>query len=1282
MPATESYLRDVQKVHVVFALTSILLLAVTLWMIAADHAREWHGYERTFDEIQTKKQQLAIESIEKSGQYEKSKAKLEEEQKAAAQQLQSIEPELKKLTKELEEAERIFDLAGRRVRIVRSYRDKARADFDLGVRDNLDKQKLGALQSDFNAKQAVVDEAELDVQQKQTNRDAIQTKVKDLTKAHDDATVGLTKLNSDLDLRDKALAKLDPKGFSAFKKQIMEWPVIDGFNSPLKITQDWLPNLSIQLGMARTARFDRCRTCHAGIDRIEAGNAPSFPFGHPGTTSVSEWVLQNKFPHPYATHPRPELYLTSASPHPVGRFGCTICHDGQGSATSFKDASHTPNDPHEYEVWHDTLHYSSNHFWEYPMQPERLRESTCIKCHHSVVELGVHPKYGASAPKLYKGYNLIKEYGCFGCHEIQGFDGTRPIGPDLRLEPSTEAEAAKIANDPTQIAGTMRKVGPALRHVKSKLTPQFISYWVADPQRFRPTTRMPKFFHTSNLDDATANRLQPEELLGIAHYLTAKSEPFDYLEPSPSYKPDTKRGKDLFSKRGCLACHSHQAFPDSHATFGPELSRVHSKIRPGKDGHDGFRWVYSWIRDPQRYHKRSKMPNLFLETYEEKGQQIDPAADIAAFLLQGGPENFEAPKFDETTLDELVTLYLSKALRADEVAGLLDVNAPPKIRHRYPAIPSEVKGDEIELIAQDKSQPVSKEQWRAMKLNYIGRRTISRYGCYGCHDIPNFETARPIGTTLQDWGRKDTSRLAPEHIEEYLEEHKEANGMSMHERVVEAMKAARAGGTTTGEFKGNEQKSEMRAAYFYNDLTHHGRAGFLWQKLRDPRSYDYKKISTKGYDERLRMPKFPFNEEEIEAISTFVLGLVADPPAKEYLYRPEGAAKARIEGERMIDRYNCTGCHMLQLPKVEYAVDPKELAATAITPSDHPAGVELLLKLKPPEKGETGRTQQVKTDQGMKELPVIAFHGLIYSRPEADAAPDEREFTYDLWSTLDVGGKKILPQARMLVTASRLAPGATAKDGYSELPRGGTFAEWLVESLIKQGQARSMAWQMSPPPLYKEGLKVQTPWLYQFLRDPYRLRHTTVLRMPRFNMSAEEAQTLANYFAAVDDEQFPYQQIPQREPEYLTKKSEQLKKFLAPKKTSYLAESWRVLNAPLCVKCHSVGGREFKALDPTKDIRGPNLEYVADRLRPDWLMVWLYKPAWITPYTSMPQPLPKDAKNFDELFGGDAGVQTIALRDALMNYHRLMEQEGKAVVENPTPPKAEVSASATTRRGE
>ncbi len=65
------------------------------------------------------------------------------------------------------------------------------------------------------------------------------------------------------------------------------------------------PSLTIQLGMARTARFDRCRTCHAG-DRPGGGGerSQSSRSGIPGTTNVSEWVLQNKFPHPYATHPR------------------------------------------------------------------------------------------------------------------------------------------------------------------------------------------------------------------------------------------------------------------------------------------------------------------------------------------------------------------------------------------------------------------------------------------------------------------------------------------------------------------------------------------------------------------------------------------------------------------------------------------------------------------------------------------------------------------------------------------------------------------------------------------------------------------------------------------------------------------------------------------------------------------------------------------------------------------------------------------------------------------
>ena len=58
-------------------------------------------------------------------------------------------------------------------------------------------------------------------------------------------------------------------------------------------------------------------------------------------------------------------------------------------------------------------------------------------------------------------------------------------------------------------------------------------------------------------------------------------------------------------------------------------------------------------------------------------------------------------------------------------------------------------------------------------------------------------------------------------------------------------------------------------------------------------------------------------------------------------------------------------------------------------------------------------------------------------------------------------------------------------------------------------------------------------------------------------------------------------------------------------------------------------------------------------------MLWLYKPRFFTPYTSMPVNYPPNQKQLPDLFGGDGKTQTIAIRDALLNYHRLMEREGR-----------------------
>ncbi|MFM8723806.1 MAG: hypothetical protein ACKON9_01635, partial [Planctomycetaceae bacterium] len=266
----------------------------------------------------------------------------------------------------------------------------------------------------------------------------------------------------------------------------------------------------------------------------------------------------------------------------------------------------------------------------------------------------------------------------------------------------------------------------------------------------------------------------------------------------------------------------------------------------------------------------------------------------------------------------------------------------------FPQKKSDVIGDEIVLATENGAGVADAAQWREMKLKYVGRKTISRYGCYACHDMPGYEESRPIGVALQDWGRKDTSKLGFEHIEEYLHHHGEAAGSahgSTAERIVNARKRAAAGGAEKGQFTEEEEAREMTASFFYDSLQRHGRPGFIWQKLRGPRTYDFEKTTTKGYDERLRMPKFPLKEDEIEAIATFVLGLVAEPPASQYVYSPPEREKTRIEGEFLLAKYNCTGCHVVELPKVTFAADLAGLESTPLDVADHPAALDMLLKV-------------------------------------------------------------------------------------------------------------------------------------------------------------------------------------------------------------------------------------------------------------------------------------------------------------------------------------------------
>lgn len=1355
MPANDQYWRDLPTMHKVFAGSAFALFAATLLMMARDEKREWRDYQRQAEKLKVAKVQGELEKVDTADL----KARIDAHQQKISE-LKSSEA----AQKARESQEKVRQLKGDLDRLAteskfkNAERDVARANFDIAVRDSMPEPQLTKVRAAYNDLQTQAEAKAKIVEQARAAYEAGKAELTSLNKARDDEQAELDKLSAARKTLIEQLELLQPSArWIAAKRSFKEWPIINGFNPHLKIQYDWPKGLKQPLGMASVDRVDRCRSCHLNINDFGAGNVPAYPAGdgHGGT-----------YHQPFSAHPNPELFLTAGSPHPIEKFGCTICHEGDGSGTSFQNAEHSPTNPAQAANWEEEHHWHSNHFWELPMFPQHLLQATCIRCHHDVTSLAASDKFGNSAPKVVEGHSLISQYGCFGCHEINGYDGKKSIGPDLRLEPNTPEQAAKIAADANATAGNMRKVGPSLRHIAQKSTPEFVAYWTENPSRFRPTTRMPKFFGNSNQQDHLAEMLQPVELQALALFLDAKSEPMELMAPKEGYAPNAERGKTLFSRKGCMACHSYddeQLKGAKANNFGPDLTRIHEKIKPGVDG---FQWLYTWIKEPTRYHTRTKMPNLYLNPEGEGEKYMDPAADIAAFLLQKGAGEF--PKFQtlvsvlgvvcddnftaeeaaslgiehsgvritevlpgsaatrlETTdnpelttleiddvltkigstairsveslnsdiaklpsgesitltivrrgrtlttqakvssaLDDLVRLYLKKALGSTEKVNAVmatkqfpvDAKAfEPDQSGKLPSLGSFVKGDEIELAHPQKDGKFSPEDWERQKLIYVGRKTISRYGCYGCHDISGFEEAGPIGMALQDWGRKDTSKLAPEHIAEYLHHHGEVDGSSTLHRVEEAVKRQKNDGTAS--------PSDLSAAFFVDSLLHHGRPGFVWQKLRDPRSYDYKKIETKGWDERLRMPKFPFNEQQIESVATFVVGLVADPPAPAYLYKPTGAKAARLEGERLLTKYNCGGCHILEMPEFKFAVKAEDLYAPGLGTKNFADSLPLLNRINPLVQVDPAQATQVSTGEMF-----LTIHGLVKAEPDPEELPEDQTLVVTNWDNIQVGDKTLFPGDSVTIPVGKILSRGTG--------RGGDLAHWLAPQLKANETAGDgdRAWQASPPPLVREGHKVQTPWLYSFLKEPGQIRYTTVLRMPKFNMDDAEALTLANYFAAVDGAAFPYQDNSRQNPDYLAQAEAAHAQAFAGAPHDRVTAGWKLLTTGQCTKCHQVGGRPYVSTDPSKDIRGPNLDQVEKRLRSDWVQLWVTNPKWVTPYTSMPQVYAADAKIMPEYLGGDPVGQLNATVDALLNYYKLLERHGKAEAPPATPAPAAAPA--------
>jgi hypothetical protein len=754
----------------------------------------------------------------------------------------------------------------------------------------------------------------------------------------------------------------------------------------------------------------------------------------------------------------------------------------------------------------------------------------------------------------------------------------------------------------------------------------------------------------------------------------------------------------MFESRGCLACHSHAEFPGIASNQGPDLSRISAKLGNEK----GQQWLYSWLKDPKSYHTRTVMPNLFLEPISEvdatgnpTGRVTDPAADIVAFLL-GVPANWQpevpAPTGqlspdERAALNDLTTVWLSASFprrRAERFAK-------EGIEERLAAT---VKVDERVLVGKYQND----DDRTKRQLEYVARRSLSRYGCFGCHDIPGYETAKPIGTPLANWGRKDPAQLAFENIGAFLANHgvdvertgqhgtegtgppRESAGVGdTRETTVEAIEEeehqGEHGGEHAHELDPLDDKYDSDTAYYLQSLNSHQRNGFLWQKLRMPRSYDYETTRTKRYDERLRMPKFNFNAEEREAVMTFILGLTSEAPAERYIYRPGPRQQAIVQGRHVLDKYHCAGCHIVDMDRWDVAFDPAWFEAPPTTTDfpfliPQPTQAQVQASVTPDRRGllHAELHGMPTRDEATGAPRVVDEDGVPIEPDDTESAPF---YEFQLYQHAMVSGAMRMVGVQNLMIPAMRGGGGPAR-GMAYPGNGGDLAKYLYPRVIAEEKklnpsaVASEAWGWLPPPLHHEGEKVQTDWLHDFLMDPIALRPAVVMRMPNFHMSGDEASKLVNYFAAKSNAEFPYEYNDRRRGGYLAR--------LEESHPELLDDAMKIVtDGNYCVKCHSIGDYEVRG---TVKTLGPDLDQVYRRLRSEYARRWIANPQRILPYTGMPVNIPYAAEPpthggvSQELFPGTSVMQLDGVVDLLMNYDEYAKRQTsvKGLVREPTAP--------------
>jgi len=550
-------LAEDQSLRIVFFVSSMAFVLVTGWAIWNEEAtrRPWKEYQLEFNRLEYQRASgaLAAEKAKFDGpQVQAAVAKVQADLKGVRALLAG--PEYARAQKVLAERQAEHADLNMKAQFIKSELDEALYWVEHAIYEKKDtkapKAKVALIEKQYveiapkaEAVSARVDEAQRELKRFRGDVEKLEAKLEELS-----APV------TGLERRLESIRGRAPE----VKQVVVEGLAINEFKEPI-------------------LTVDRCVTCHLAVDREGFEEAKQ----------------------PFRSHPHREVLFKK---HPISRFGCTSCHQGQGPAL-------------EVDAAHGEVKY-----WDRPLLRGDSLQASCSLCHAEQKQLALAPVYS-------HGKQMVEELGCFGCHNLPGFEKIPKVGPDL-----------------TRIA--------------TKVDPSWLLRWVKDPKAYLPRTKMPNF------------GLSDDDAMNTVSYLLSASQPMPDLRGRFKAGGSVERGREIIGKVGCLGCHRINGMkgagapsaaaeapaestdaagqregetpvapgkekpageparfkliapppPPENQDFGPDLSKIASKVDAD--------WLFAWVKDPKHFRPTTRMPSLRLSDEEARA--------VTAFLMTLG----------------------------------------------------------------------------------------------------------------------------------------------------------------------------------------------------------------------------------------------------------------------------------------------------------------------------------------------------------------------------------------------------------------------------------------------------------------------------------------------------------------------------------------------------------------------------------------------------------------------------------------------------------------------